>query len=185
MKEYHVQECILAAGEYSLYHALTLVIAQRALLLPKMPLHTLVAPTTAPGKPSSASTSRTTTTVLDHHVADFVLCDRRTTRPLAVILVDGSTKSDHVEVAHCDSTARLCEKAGLRVLRIHAKSAYRMDLLQRLIEPLLTDDPRGRDYEQGDRLPTTATTAQPTTAKPTTAKPTVAISRPGTLFSSN
>lgn len=169
MNTYHVQESILAADEYSLYHALTLVVAQRALLLPKVTVSRLVAPTITESK-----TTQTTPSNFEQYVADFVLCDRATTRPIAIILIDDA-KPNHARTALNDSMTRLCENAGLTVLRLGTKSAYRMDVLQRMIEPLLSTDPRGRDYEQGDRLPVNMVDARTQ----------VAIPRPGTLFSAN
>lgn len=166
MRPYHVQEAVLASADRSLYHALTLVVAQRALLFPKVKLSALI--TSAPSHSKSI-----VLTQLGHHTIDFVFCDRRTTRPLFVVLVDGKSPAPYSQRSNNDHVEQLCESAGLSVLRISQEGIYRMDQLQRLIEPLLDGDSRGNDYTQGDRVPVKADSGRP------------AITRPGTIFSPN
>ena len=145
MNSYRIHPSILAAEERSLYHVLTLIVAQRALLFSKVKLSTLIEP--AFGHNKSALGNR-----LDHYVVDFVFCDRSSTRPLFVILVEGTQSPEGAQVAAHEAIQPLCAAAGLPVLRLRHQSAYRMDTLQQMIEPLLSGDPRGSDYEQGDRV---------------------------------
>jgi hypothetical protein len=175
MSMYRIQETILQTEERSLYHALTLVVAQRALLLSKVKLSAMLEPLPelSTGRDRTANHSS-----LEQHTIDFVVCDRQTTRPLFVVLVDGPRGP---RGSHRDTNTylqQLCADAGLPVLRIKQAGAYRMDLLQRLIEPLLVGDSRGTDYAHGDRVTMT-------TDRITADKESPVIPRPGTMFSPN
>ncbi len=166
MDTYSIQEAVLATEERSLYHALTLVVAQRALLLTKVKLSALLSP-------NAGQSQQIAHTHLDCYTVDFVLCDRSTTRPLLVLLCD------KVHVNSCalsntnDVIERLATNAGLPLLRLEQAPSYRMDKLLRLIEPYLAIDNRGTDYTNGDRL------VAPSNRGPS------AISRPLMQFSSN
>ncbi len=166
MDTYRVQETVLAADQRSLYHALTLIVAQRALLLTKVKLSALLSP-------AAGQAQRVAYTHLDRYTVDFVLCDRSTTRPLLIVLQEQKSAANCARSTPNDAIERLAGSAGLPVLRFTQESAYRMDKLLRLIEPYLNGDSRGSDYAQGDRLATATDSRGP------------AIPRPATLFSSN
>lgn len=170
MNTYRVQKTILANEERSLYHALTLVVAQRAILLSKVTLSAMLEPIT----PSAGRAPGNPRTHLERYIVDFALCDRNTTQPLFVILVDAQTAVHRSQQAgHNDVMQEICEAAGLPVLRITQESAYRMDKLQRLIEPFFAGEQGDSAYAQEDRVPFALEHKPPT------------IARPGTLFSRN
>ncbi|MCB0125326.1 MAG: DUF2726 domain-containing protein [Caldilineaceae bacterium] len=167
MSTYRIQETILEHSERSLYHALSLVVAQRALILTKVQLSAILAPTAVAGQHIAY-------THLDRYTVDFVLCDRYSTRPIVVIQQDDGTGAANV----CDAIERLTESCGLPLVRVPSQSAYRMDRLLRLIEPYLNDDKRGRDYATGDRCAGGKSTNAPEAKTPV-------VPRPATLFSAN
>jgi hypothetical protein len=163
MGKYCIQETVLAQGEQSLYRALTLVVAQRALLLSKVKLSALIMPAAEFG-PGFAQT------YLDRYTVDFVLCDRRTTRPLLIVLQDEQT---HTPGAVNDTIAHLATDAGLPVVRIAYEGAYRMEQLLRLIEPYLQGDVCSGDAKSDERRTVSKVPSVP------------AVPRPATLFSRN
>ncbi len=167
MSTYRIQETILEHSERSLYHALSLVVAQRALILTKVQLSAILAPTAVAGQHIAY-------THLDQYTVDFVLCDRYSTRPIVVIQQDDG----HGSVNACDAIGRLAESCGLPMVRVPSQSAYRMDRLLRLIEPYLNDDKRGRDYATGDRCAGGKSANTPEAKTPV-------VPRPATLFSAN
>lgn len=145
MDTYSIQETVLATEERSLYHALTLVIAQRTLLLTKVKLSALLSP-------NAGQSQHLARTHLDRYTVDFVLCDRSTTRPLLVVLCDKAYVSNCALSKTNDVIERLATNAGLPLLRLEQAASYRMDELLRLIEPYLAGDNRGNDYANGERF---------------------------------
>jgi len=184
MSNYRIQETLLEHSERSLYHALSLVVAQRALILTKVKLSAILAPTAALGQQIAA-------TRLDRYTVDFVLCDRQTTRPLLVIQQEEASSKSGAANNVNDLIERMSSSCGLPMIRLSTQSAYRMDLLLRLIEPYLVDDKRGSDYAAGDRMTMDANTIDANTIEVNTAganlidakKP--PVPRPATLFSTN
>ncbi len=166
MDTYSIQETVLASEERSLYHALTLVVAQRALLLTKVKLSALISPIAGPSQHLAY-------THLDRYTVDFVLCDRSTTRPLLALLQD-KTQAGKCSLSNTnDLIERLAASAGLPLLRLDLATAYRMDTLLRLIEPYMVGDSRGSDYANGDRL------------APLTKRATATMPHPAMHFSAN
>lgn len=178
MNTYQIRESILEQGERSLYHALSLIIAQRALVLTKVKLSAIFTPTSLTG-------SQLSNTFLDRFTADFVICDRQTTKPLLIIQQEQETPSCRSVITRAslnEAMGRLAQTCGLPFLVLPSESAYRMDRLLRLIEPYLLDDKRGSDYAVGDRdVCATGTTVRTQSAD----RHTPPIPRPATLFSAN
>jgi len=159
MDTYSIQETVLATEERSLYQALTLVVAQRALLLTKVKLSALLSP-------NASQSQHLAYTQLDRYTVDFVLCDRNTTRPLLVVLCDRAPTDNCALNNPNDMIERLAHSASLPIVRVEQSAAYRMDMLLRLIDPYLAGDSRGSDYTNGDRLPAAAKRTVPTLARP-------------------
>lgn len=170
MSNYRIQEAVLAQNLRSLHHALTLIVAQRALILTKVKLSAILAPSPQTGQTVSY-------TLLDRYTVDFVLCDRHTTKPLLVIQQEEAT-GDYQQQNTNDVIERLVVSSGLPMICITSEMTYRMDRLLRLIEPYLTDDKRGADYANGERLPLADSTDGADAKRPP-------IPRPATLFSRN
>ena len=144
MQSYYVRDSMLDPIERSLYRALNLVICQRALLFTKINLGDLVATT-------AHSSQRSEVGELADQRVDFVLCDRDSMRPIAIILLeDGGSGVGHAKQA--DPIAQLCVSAGLPLVRIPRQHSYLIQQLTPVIEPLLLGGAVGNDFTNGDRL---------------------------------
>lgn len=151
MQSYAIRESMLDPIEQSLYRALSGVLCQRALLFMKISVGDLF---TAPVYHSVDSEWRT----LANQRVDFVLCDRDSMRPLAIILFADSTVRPQQD-EYAEKIARLCTEVGLPLVRLERQSAYFMHQLIPLIENLLSSSGRRDDYTNGDRTkPATAMT---------------------------
>jgi hypothetical protein len=133
--------------EQSLYRALSGVLCQRALLFTKINLGDLF---TVPVY-HAESEWRT----LANQRIDFVLCERDSMRPLAIILfADSAQRANQIDCS--ERIAQLCAEVGLPLVRLERQSAYFMHQLIPLIENLLSSTPRCDDFTNGDRaMPTT------------------------------
>ncbi|MCE7987741.1 MAG: DUF2726 domain-containing protein [Caldilinea sp. CFX5] len=154
MHSYTIRESMLDPIEQSLYRALSGVLCQRALLFTKINLGDLfMAPVyhSAEGEWGTLANQR----------IDFVLCDRDSMRPLALILfADSALRANQVDCS--ERIAQLCAEVGLPLVRLERQSAYVMHQLIPLIENLLSSTPRRDDFTNGDRaMPATTTTDQP------------------------
>ena len=145
MQPYYVRDSMLDPVEQSLYRALTVILCQRALLFTKINLGDLF--TTSPYRQAGSELGH-----LEQQRVDFVLCDRDSMRPVAVILfAAGSGQTDDSE-----QIVQVCTAAGLPVVRLQRQSTYLMHQLTPLIESLLTANAHRNDFTNGDRLaPTT------------------------------
>ncbi len=154
MHSYTIRESMLDPIEQSLYRALSGVLCQRALLFTKINLGDLF---TAPVYHSTESEWGT----LANQRVDFVLCERDSMRPLAIILfADSALRASQSDCS--ERIAQLCAEVGLPLVRLERQSAYFMHQLIPLIENLLTSAPRRDDFTNGDRaLPAVTTTHQP------------------------
>lgn len=139
MQPYTLRANILDPIEQSLYRALTLVLCQRALLFAKINLADLFI----------TATYGATVIDLARYAVDFVLCDRETMRPLAVILFESEGVSGAGEAT--EKSAQICAAAGLPVVRLKRQHSYMMPYLSSIIEPLLTNGGVKDDYSNGDR----------------------------------
>ncbi len=148
MPLYKIRESMLDPIEQSLYRALSGVLCQRALLFTKINLGDLF---TVPLYHSTEGEWG----ILANQRLDFVLCDRDSMRPLAIILfADSTVRANQVDYA--EKVAQLCAEVGLPLVRLERQSAYFMHQLIPLIENLLSSSSRRDDYTNGDRaLPTT------------------------------
>jgi hypothetical protein len=148
MPLYKIRESMLDPIEQSLYRALSGVLCQRALLFTKINLGDLF---TTPLYHSTEGEWG----ILANQRLDFVLCDRDSMRPLAIILFADSTARAN-QVDYAEKVAQLCTEVGLPLVRLERQSAYSMHQLIPLIENLLSSSSRRDDYTNGDRaLPTT------------------------------
>jgi len=92
---------------------------------------------------------------------DFVLCDRDSMRPLAIILfADNALRANQTDCS--EKIIQLCAQVGLPLVRLERQSAYFMHQLIPLIENLLSSSSRRDDYTNGDRI-TAATGSAATT----------------------
>jgi hypothetical protein len=148
MQSYTIRDSMLDPIEQSLYRALNGMLCQRALLFTKINLSDLfTAPVYSPAGSELGA--------LAHQRVDFVLCDRDSMRPLAIILfADNSPLPDQI--------AQLCADAGLPVVRLERQPAYFMHQLAPIVETLLTDSACYDDFSNGDRLITTGLTGAST-----------------------
>lgn len=147
MQSYAICESMLDPIEQSLYRALSGVLCQRALLFMKINVGDLF---TTPVYHSTDSEWRT----LASQRVDFVLCDRDSMRPMAIILfVDSAVdRAVRTHQAGCvEKIAKLCAEVGLPLVRLERQSAYFMHQLIPLIENLLSNSARRDDYTNGDR----------------------------------
>lgn len=148
MQPYYVRDSMLDPVEQSLYRALTVVLCQRALLFTKINLGDLF---TAPPYSQVGSALGD----LAQQRVDFVLCERDSMRPLAVILF----AADPARAGQADDAeqiAQVCTAAGLPVVRLQRQSTYLMHQLTPLVESVLTANAHRNDFTNGDRLaPTT------------------------------
>lgn len=144
MQPYTLRAHLLDPAEQSLYRALTLVLCQRALLFVKIHLSDLFA---APGD----STAGVAPVQPAYYPLDFVLCDRNTLRPLAVILLEKEVAPTDEEGV--DKGAELCAAAGLPVVRLQRQPTYLMPHLISMLEPLLVGSSVSDAFGNGDRAP--------------------------------
>lgn len=142
MPSYALRDSMLDPIEQSLYRALSGVLCQRALLFTKINLGDLFTPLYQPVENELGA--------LAHQRIDFVLCDRDSMRPLAIILFTDSTPRPG-QVDHAEAIAQVCDGAGLPLVRLERQSAYFMHQLIPLIETLLTSNARRDDYTNGER----------------------------------
>ncbi len=144
MSSYFVRDSLLDPVECTLYKALSLVVCQRALLFAKIRLDDLLATTaldTKADKPDQLVNRR----------VDFVLCDRDTLRPLAIILLE--EKGAHTGYdTEAEQIAQLCTYAGVPLVWLPRQNNYLMQHLSSVIEPLLAGGSVGNDFSNGDRL---------------------------------
>lgn len=150
MQPYYIRDSMLDPVEQSLYRALTVVLCQRALLFTKINLSDLF--TTPPYSQASGEWRH-----LAHQRVDFVLCERDSMRPLAVILFAADTARSG-QYDYSEQIAQVCTAAGLPVVRLQRQSTYFMQQLTPLIESLLTANAHRNDFTNGDRLVPTAGT---------------------------
>ena len=130
MQAYTLRASMLDPVELSLYRALTLVLCQRALLFTKIRLSDLFAV-------AGFSATESEWEQLAEQRLDFVLCDRDSIRPTAVILFEAE-RSFYGQHDQSDQVAQFCSRAGLPVVRIQRQPAYFMQQLMGIIEPLVT-----------------------------------------------
>lgn len=143
MHAYTIRESMLDPIEQSLYRALSGVLCQRALLFTKINLGDLL---TAPVY-HAESEWRT----LASQRIDFVLCDRDSMRPLALIVfADNALRANQADCS--ERIAQLCAEVGLPLVRLERQSAYFMHQLIPLIENLLSSTPHRDDFTNGDRV---------------------------------
>ncbi|MEZ4866238.1 MAG: DUF2726 domain-containing protein [Caldilineaceae bacterium] len=145
MQPYYVHNNMLDPIERSLYHALHLVICQRAFLFTKVHLSDLIS--ASAGQSALLDNQELTT-----QRADFVLCDRNTTRPLAIILLLDPNHSLSEQSERIGHTAKICTEVGLPVVGIQRQSIYAMHDLSSVIEPLLANSSHSDDFTNGDRI---------------------------------
>lgn len=144
MPSYALRDSMLDPIEQSLYRALSSVLCQRALLFTKINLGDLF-------MPSLYHPADNELGALAQQRVDFVLCDRESMRPLAIILfADSTARPDQADPV--EQIAQVCANAGLPLVRLERQSAYFMHQLIPLIETLLTSNARRDDYTNGDRL---------------------------------
>ncbi len=144
MQSYYVRDSMLDPMERSLYRALNLVICQRALLFAKINLGDLLATAISGTKSSELGQ-------LAEQRVDFVLCDRDSMRPIAIILLEGT--GARVGCAdQSDQVAQLCASVGLPLIWLQRQNNYLMQQLTPIIEPLLIDGSVGNDFTNGDRM---------------------------------
>lgn len=152
MPSYTIRESMLDPIEQSLYRALSGVLCQRALLFTKINLGDLfTAPVYHPAESEWAT--------LASQRIDFVLCDRDSMRPLALILfADNALRASQADCS--ERIAQLCAEVGLPLVRLERQSAYFMHQLIPLIENLLSSSSRRDDFTNGDRVIPTAAMGQ-------------------------
>lgn len=144
MQPYYVRDSMLDPVEQSLYRALTLVLCQRALLFTKINLGDLfmASPYGQAGSQCGG---------LEQQRVDFVLCDRDSIRPLAVILF-AADPARSGQADYSEQIVQVCTDAGLPVVRLQRQSTYLMHQLTPLIESVLTANAHRNDFTNGDRL---------------------------------
>ncbi len=148
MSSYRIQESLLGPAERSLHQALTLIVCQRGLIFPKVKLSQLFAtvrPTISAADPGNSDP------LLNQEV-DFLICERFTTQPLLAVLFQNCNADGVVEAQQ--QAAAICAEAGLPVLKIEQRAAYRMDELLAAIEPYLQGNQVINDFRNGDRMQT-------------------------------
>lgn len=144
MQSYTIRESMLDPIEQSLYRALSGVLCQRAHLFMKINLGDLFTTSLYHAADSEWG-------ILASQRVDFVLCDRDSMRPLAIILFADSTL--RINQTDCsEKIAQLCAEVGLPLVRLERQSAYFMHQLIPLIENLLSSNSRRDDYTNGDRI---------------------------------
>ena len=144
MQSYYVRDSMLDPVEQSLYRALTVVLCQRALLFAKINLGDLF--TAAPYGQAGCELGD-----LEQQRVDFVLRDRDSMRPLAVILF-AAEPARSGQTDYAEQIAQVCTAAGLPVVRLQRQSTYLMHQLTPLIESVLTANAHRNDFTNGDRL---------------------------------
>ncbi len=147
MQAYYVRDSMLDPTERSLYRALNLVICQRALLFAKIILGDLLA--MGADAPQSDEFGP-----LTNQRVDFVLCDRDSMRPIAIILLEAAGSSVG-QADRSDQVAQLCASVGLPLIWLPRQNNYLMQHLTPAIEPLLIGGSMGNDFTNGDRVGTT------------------------------
>jgi len=148
MSSYRIQESLLGPAERSLHQALTLVVCQRGLIFPKVKLSQLFAAELAPDRVSGSECGN----LLLNQEVDFLICERFTTHPLLAVLLQGSSVTSTTETQQL--AAAICTDAGLPVITIEQRAAYRMDELLAAVEPYLQGNQVLDDFHNGDRMQT-------------------------------
>lgn len=146
MGVYRIQESLLGPAERSLHQALSLVVCQRGLIFPKVKLSQLFATDLAGERSTPAEKS---TTFLNQEV-DFLICERFTTHPILAVLLHRSDAPVTTEAQQ--QAAAICAEAGLPLLLIEQRAAYRMDELLAAIEPYLQGNQPLRDFYHSDQM---------------------------------
>lgn len=138
MGVYRIQESLLGPAERSLHQALSLIVCQRGYIFPKVKLSQLFASDT-PSNP-----------LLNQEI-DFLICERLTTQPILAVLLQ--RRDPAVPNAAQQQAAALCTAAGLPLLQIEERPAYRMDELLAAIEPYLQGELPLHSPSTSERLP--------------------------------
>lgn len=146
MSSYRLQESLLGPAERSLHQALTLIVCQRGLIFPKVKLGQLLA-TVLPSE--HAAEAECHNPLLNQEI-DFLICERFTTHPLLAVLFQPNSVTSTSEFQQ--QAAAICVDAGLPVLKIEQRAAYRMDELLAAIEPYLQGNQVMNDFRNGDRM---------------------------------
>lgn len=167
MSSYRIQESLLGPAERSLHQALTLIVCQRGLIFPKVKLSQLFATVL----PTEGATDSLCDTPLHNQEVDFLICERFTTQPLLAVYLQASHATSNT--ASQQQGVAICAEAGLPVLRIEQRAAYRMDELLAAIEPYLQGNQAINDFRNGDRI---QTEQRPATINP--ARKSVVIGKP-------
>jgi hypothetical protein len=128
-----VFDSILDAVEQSLFRALLALICQRALLFIK------VNPAVVIGFDKLYQAGLYASAGL--WSIDFVLCDRDTVLPLALIVFERETPL-YADMKFLDWLRQLCADIALPIIEIPRNSAFLATDLQPLIEPLFTNPER-------------------------------------------
>jgi Protein of unknown function (DUF2726) len=148
MSSYRIQESLLGPAERSFHQALTLIVCQRGLIFPKVKLSQLFA--TVPSTEGTADPL--SGTPLHHQEVDFLICERFTTQPLLAVYLQASNATSTTDSQQ--QAFAICAEAGLPVLKIEQRAAYRMDELLAAIEPYLQGNQVINDFRNGDRMQT-------------------------------
>ena len=141
MSPYSVCDSLLDPAAGSLYKALSLVICQRAQLFVKIRLGELLT-TAASGGIAGPLAERQ---------VDFVLCDRETLRPLAIIML-AAEDAQVRDGEEAEQLTELCLQAKLPLIWLQRQSSYMMPQLTAVIEPLLVGGSVGNDDSNGERM---------------------------------
>ena len=148
MSSYRIQESMLGPAERSLHQALTLIVCQRGLIFPKVKLSQLFA--TVP--PTEGMVDPVYGSALHNQEVDFLICERFTTQPLLAVYLQANNAISTAESQQ--QGVAICTEAGLPVLKIEQRAAYRMDELLAAIEPYLQGNQVINDFRNGDRMQT-------------------------------
>lgn len=144
MPSYFVRDSLFDSAESSLYRALSLVVCQRALLFTKIRLGELIA------NLESGSEAAEADELADRRV-DFVLCDRNTVQPIAIILLEEEgARGDYLQES--EKLGQMCMSVGLPLVWLPRQNSYLMQQLTPVVEPLLLGSTVRNDFNNGDRV---------------------------------
>jgi len=161
MGVYRLQENLLGQAERVLHQALSLVVCQRGYIFPKVKLSQLFASDSQPSAEGNHA-------LLNQEI-DFLICERFTTHPILAVFLQCSAPEAAAEAQQ--QAAAICAEAGLPLLILEPRAAYRMDELLAVIEPHLQGDQVLHDFQTNDRMqskprPTVGAPARKTAINP-------------------
>jgi len=137
---YRQRDDFLSAAELSFYRVLAAAIGQRAVICPKVNLNDLF----FVSQPQQNQRYRNK---IDRKHVDFVLCHPETLRPACGIELDDSSHARRDRQQRDQFVEQVFQAAGLPLVRVPVRAAYRPAELLALIEPSLVRQPTQRPIE--------------------------------------